>query len=53
MLTSTEQKEIRAVMCRMAEDGRSVGQIETARTILTAQFAALRAATGKQAVTAK
>jgi len=52
-VTSTEQKEIRAVMCRMAEDGRSADQIEAARKTLTAQFEALKEATAKPAATAK
>jgi hypothetical protein len=53
LLTPTELKEIRAVMCRMAEDGRSADQIEGARKTLHVQFAALKEATAKPGATAK
>lgn len=52
-LTSAELKEIRAVMCSMAERGCTAAQLERARIDLVEQFLALKAATLKPAAAAK
>lgn len=53
MLTSTELKEIRAVLCEMAARGCAEQQLERAWKELFSQYQALKAATAKPAVTAK
>lgn len=53
MLTSTELKEIRAVMCEMAARGCTEPRLELARKDLAAQFVALKEATETPAATVK
>lgn len=53
MLTAAELKEIRAVMCSMAERGCTEAVLERARLDLVAQFLALKVATAKPAGAAK
>lgn len=53
MLTAAELKEIRAVMCAMAERGCIDVQIERARKDLVSQFRALKEETAKPAALAK
>ncbi|WP_213761955.1 hypothetical protein [Caballeronia sp. dw_19] len=53
MLTATELKEIRAVLCEMAARGCIGAQMDRAKKDLIDQFLALRAATAKPAATAK
>ena len=53
MLTATELKEIRAVLCEMAARGCIDVQLERAWKDLVAQYQALKVATAKQATVAK
>ena len=46
-LTAAEQKEIRAVCCDMAREGRSEAQIQQQREALTRQFEALKTDSAK------
>jgi hypothetical protein len=53
VLTPTEIKEIRAVLCEMAARGCIGAQMDRAKKDLIDQFLALKAATAKPAATAK
>jgi hypothetical protein len=53
MLTASELKEIRAVLCEMAARGCTAEQMDRARKDLIAQFLALRAETAKPAAVGK
>jgi hypothetical protein len=53
MLTSTELKEIRAVLCEMAARGCIGAQMDRAKRELIDQFLALKAVTAKPAAKAK
>jgi hypothetical protein len=53
VLTPTEIKEIRAVLCEMAARGCIGAQMDRAKKDLIDQFLALKAATTKPAATTK
>jgi hypothetical protein len=54
MLTPAEQKQIREALCAIVVRGlRYPTELTDVRNLLTAQFLALKAETGKQAVAAK